>query len=262
MPAKPYYKIASLEKGLKIIELLAVRHRLTVTEVSRALKQDRSASNRFLLTLKELGYVSVDDAGRYSLSLKLFEIGNKVGQLTEIRFMARRYMRKLAHLYRQTVYMGRFDGHDIVTIEVVFGRDYIKVDAQIGDRLPAHSLAMGKAVLGFRPPAEQQHYLATAELTPLTPHTITDRTLLQAELDRVRQLGYALSDEEWAPGVRSVAVPILDNKAYPTHAIGISGLSQRMTNDTIERMAKDLLAQSRALSLEMGATISMQSGSI
>ena len=250
---KPYYRISSLEKGLKIIELLAEKQNLTVTEVSRELGQDRSTCNRFLLTLKELGYVVTNSQARYRPTLKMFEIGNKIAEIIEIRLVARTYMKKLATRFKETVNLGRKDGFDIVTIEVVSSQEVIRFDAPIGNRSPIHTLSMGKAILAFRPIEEQKAYLATTDFQSFTPNTITSKYIFVRELSKIHEQGYAIDNEEWALGIRCVAAPVLDYAENPSHAISISGPSLRMTDEKIAQIIPQLTSICISLSTELGA---------
>lgn len=252
IPRKPYYKIASLEKGLKIIELLSEKQNLTVTEVAKTLGQDRSASNRLLFTLRDLGYVVSDSRARYRLTLKLFEISNQPANILDIRSIARAYMRKLADLHKQTVNLGLMDGHDVVIIDVVSGQEFIKFDAPIGNRSPAHTLAMGKAMLAFLPQDQHAAYLDSAVFQEYTPNTITDKETFKNELEKVYKQGYALDNEEWAFGVSCVASPVFDFTDYPSYAISVSGPSHRLTDEKVARIARDLTRLCKSLSNELG----------
>lgn len=250
---KPYYKVGSLEKGLRILELLAERGELSVTEVARGLDLNRSAAHRFLATLRELHYVNQDESLRYRLSLKVFELGNRVANIVEIRRTARPYMRDLAARHGETVNLGYWDGGDVVHIDKVESRETLRVDAPIGSRVPAHTVALGKAILAFRPAEEQERYLASAKLEPLTPYTITDPERLRKELHRVRTRGYATDREELSLGLKCVAAPVFDYTEHPSYAMSLSGPKPRMTDEKMALIQEDLRETCRQLSRQVGA---------
>lgn len=250
---KPYYQISSLVNGLRVLELLAGKESLSVTEVGRLLDMDRSASNRFLLTLRDMGYVKADQHARYRLTFKVFEIGNKIADIVEVRPVARPYMRKLVNLHKETVNLGYLDGFDIVTIDVVSGQEVIRFDSTIGSRSPIHTLAMGKAILAFRPEEQQTAYLESTDFQPFTPNTITNVERFRKELEKVRRQGYALDNEEWAIGVSCVAVPVFDFTSHPSHAISISGPSRNFTDEKVVKIVKDLTLLCKSLSEELSA---------
>ncbi len=248
---KPYYQITSLVSGLRVLELLAGKESLTVTEVAGLLELDRSACHRFLLTLRDMGYVKADQRARYRLTLKVFEIGNKIANIIEVRPVARPYMRKLVNLHKETVNLGYLDGFDIVTIDVVSGREVIRFDSPIGSRSPIHTLAMGKAILAFRPQEQQAEYLESVDFQPFTTNTITDGKRFRKELEKVRRQGYALDNEEWAIGVCCVAAPVFDFTHHPSHAISISGPSRNFTDKKVAQIVKDLTVLCKSLSKEL-----------
>ncbi|WP_176761292.1 IclR family transcriptional regulator [Desulforhopalus singaporensis] len=244
---KTIYKISTLEKGLNILEILAENGSLSVTELAKLSGQNRSASHRFLAALKDLGYLHQGADSKYSLSLKLFEIANKIDDIDTVRSLARSFMRELSNLYGETVNLGRLDGSDIIVVDAVLGTEVIKFDSHIGDRSPAHTLAMGKAILASRSDEEQQEYLNKCVFKALTSHTITDKQSLQSELVKIKNQGYSIDDEEWALGLRCIAIPIF-NAPLPSYAISVSGPTSRMNPEKIEKLRSDLMMAGRAIS--------------
>jgi DNA-binding IclR family transcriptional regulator len=183
----------------------------------------------------------------------MFELGNKRSDIVEIRSIARKYMRRLTGLCHQTVNLGYLDGHDVITVDALLGTDVIRFDAQIGNRSPAHTQAMGKAILAFLPEEELDAYMEKVDLQALTPNSITEKDALRAELAKVRELGYAMDNEEWAVGVRCVGVPLFNFSDFPSHAMSVSGPSQRMSGDKMLEITKELIIAGRALSRDLGA---------
>ena len=162
-------------------------------------------------------------------------------------------MRKLVNLHQETVNLGYLDGFDIVTIDVVSGRAVIRFDSPIGSRSPIHTLAMGKAILAYRPEEQQADYLESVNFKPFTPNTITDMEQFRKELEKVRRQGYALDNEEWAIGVCCVAAPVFYFTHHPSHAISISGPSRNFTDEKVAQIVKDLTILCKSLSDELSA---------
>ncbi|MBW2593946.1 MAG: IclR family transcriptional regulator [Deltaproteobacteria bacterium] len=162
-------------------------------------------------------------------------------------------MKKLAEIFNETVNLGRLDGNDVVTIDVVSGRERIRFDAPIGSRSPIYTMAMGKAILTFRPLKEKAAYIESCDFSPLTPNTITDRKKFRQELLNIRESGYAVDNEEWDLNMRCIAVPIFDFTEFPSHAISVSGPSLRLTNERIDEIVPGLADAGKALSRELGA---------
>lgn len=240
MEEKPYYKISSLERGIKILEFLAQKGSLKVSEVATLLGTHRSAAHRFLATLKELGYVVQDSSSRYRLSFRLFEMGMAMVNALGIRQITRPFLEELAELSNETVNLGHWEGEEIVYIDKVKSREVLLMDLAIGTRVPTYCSAMGKAVLAFRSEEEVRVFLSSANFQPLTPKTRTDPEILREELKLIRQRGFAVDDEEMVLGIRCLAAPVFDYNGRPEYAISISGPSSRLTNERIEELSVDL----------------------
>lgn len=223
-----YFYISSLAKGIKVLELLAEKSDLSVTDVAKQLGINRAASHRFISTLRELGYVEKNVYSKYGLTFKIFELGMKVVNRFEIRRAAPPFMQKLASLYNETVNFACLDNEDVVHIDKIDCKAILRIDSPVGSRVPAYCTALGKSILAFLPQEELASYLKNVSLKPLTPNTITSKKKLKQELDRVRSKGVAVDNEELSLGLRCVGAPILDHSGYPRHAMSVSGVAIRM----------------------------------
>lgn len=252
MTEKKYYKIASLEKGIRILELLARHGELSVSEAARLMDTNRAGSHRFIATLKDLGYVEKNSAGKYQPTLKIMNLATKVANRFEIRRIAKPYMHRLSMMFKETINLGLFKNQEIIHIDKIDSLEVLRMDSALGDKAPAYCTGLGKSILAFLPEHELTHYIDNTDLVALAPNTITDKKEFLAELARIRQNGYALDDEEMTIGLRCIAAPIFDHNAYPAYAISISGPAMRLTHRALEDMKEILLTASRELSTAMG----------
>jgi DNA-binding IclR family transcriptional regulator len=112
----------------------------------------------------------------------------------------------------------------------------LRFEQRPGTRVPLHVSAMGKALLAWSggPPE------ADAKLERFTPHSITSSSRLTRELERIREQGYSLNDEERNLGVRAVAVPMLDAEERAVAAIALQGPTVRLTDRRIPKLVKSL----------------------
>jgi DNA-binding IclR family transcriptional regulator len=241
-----------LERGLKILELLAETGGLSVSEVAARLGMHRSASHRFLATLRELGYVMQDPSSRYRLTFKLFELGMRVVHTLEIRQVALPFMKELAEITHETVNMGHWDGKEIIYIDKIASQEILRLDLAVGSRVPVYCSALGKAILAFRPEEEVQAVLKTLSMNPLTPKTITDPEDLQRQLSRVKETGYAIDDEEMGIGIRCIAAPVFDYSGYPEYALSVEGPISRMTKEKVRSIKDEVTRICGALSKSLG----------
>ena len=129
---KKYFQISSLEKGIKVLELLADNNALTVSQVAEALGFNRAGSHRFLATLRELGYVEQDAQKRYKLTYKIFELGMKKANQFNVLRVAFTHMQELAALYNETINFGSLDGTQIIHLDKVESSELQRIDPGIG----------------------------------------------------------------------------------------------------------------------------------
>lgn len=248
---QPYFMISSLAKGLKVLEHLAQEGEASVSQVAARLGLHRSAAHRFLATLKELGWVTQSARSTYRLSYRLFELGMRQSNMAEVKQAARSFMLRLSARHGETINLGRLEGSEVILIDRVESRQFLRIDLALGARVPAVTTALGKAMLAFADPADVNRMLDHSPPPRLTEKSL-DRVQLFDQLAKIRELGYALDDEELRIGIRCVACPVMDFQESPFQAISVSGPTSRMTKSRMIDIGRDLVVQCRELSLAMG----------
>lgn len=233
---KKYFYINSVEKGLSILELLADKKSLSVTEVAKELGLNRSGSHRFLATLRELGYVERDVNSHYQLTFKVLQLGMKFANRFEMRSVARPFMQRLASISKETINLGYWDGKGIIHLDKIDSYEILRIDPGIGTRVPAYCTGLGKSVLASLPDEELENYLKSIRLQAHTEKTITTKKKLREELRKTRERGYAIDDEELAQGLRCIGAPIFDFEGYPQYSMSVSGPAMRVTLERIEEL--------------------------
>lgn len=254
MPTKgeKYYVISSLGKGLRVLELLADHGELGVSAVAAHLQTNRAGCHRFLLTLRDLGYVEKTEDGRYRLTFKVLELGMKKLNRFEIRHIARPLMQELSSAFGETVNLGHWDGRVIVHLDKIDSTEILRMDSGLGAVAPAYCTGLGKAILAFLPPEEITAYLRGVQLQSMTPHTITSVEALREELTRTRARGFAVDNEELCLGLRCVSAPVFDYAGRPSFALSVSGPTHRMSESRIASMTVEIKNVCRRLSEKIG----------
>ncbi len=249
---KPYFLIGSLEKGLKIMEFLAEHGEASVSQVAAGLKLNRSAAHRFLATLHELGYLNHDARSVYRLSFRVFEMGMRVVNAMEVTQIARPFLMELAQRHNETVNLGRLDHAEVMLLDRVESRQFLRIDLAVGTRVPVYATALGKAILAHRPEAERRAVIESLKFRPFTGRTVAGAAELGRQLEAIRREGLAEDREELRPDMRCVAAPIVDYTGFALHALSVSGPSSRMTDEKMPVLKADLTAVARALSARLG----------
>jgi DNA-binding IclR family transcriptional regulator len=257
MPAlgEKYFFVSSLAKGLKVLELLSENGELSVSEVANYLGFNRAGSHRFLATLKELGYAEKTAENRYRLTFKIFRMGTRVADRFTIRQTARPLMSELSQAFKETINLGYLDGSEVLHIDKIDSREVLRMDSPLGSRAPAYCTALGKSILAFLPDDERNRILATIELKPHGPKTITSKEALKKEFENIRANGYAVDNEELSKGLRCVAAPIFDHTGMSRFSISVAGPVSRVTSSRVKEIQKEVRRVCRIISEGFGNTL-------
>lgn len=246
--------IQSVERALKILDLFdEYTSELKITEISEKMGLHKSTVHSLLKTLQEHSYISQNpEDGKYRLGLKLAERGNVVISHMDITKTAKNYLLGLSAKTKQTVHLGILDGREGVYIDKVEGEQSIIRYSRIGRRLPLHSTAIGKVLLAYQAPNKMELFLKNYHYQQQTDNTIINEAVFREELEKVKEQGYALDDQENEQGVRCAAVPIFNGKGHVLAALSISTLVSRVNDqelhlfiDLLKTSCKDLSEQMR-----------------
>ncbi|KAA2254913.1 IclR family transcriptional regulator [Solihabitans fulvus] len=207
-PSRPA-AVKSADRTVELLEVLSSsERRLTLTELHRELSYPKSSLYMLLQTLVGRGWVEVDqDRGTYGIGVRALLVGTSYLDHDPVVRAAIRVMEQVRVTVNETVHLARLDGADVVYLASRESEHHLRVVSRVGRRLPAHSTSLGKALLAERSAAEVDQLLP-AELTALTPNTVTDRAALHEQLASFRGVGYAHEREENTPGLGCFAVAL------------------------------------------------------
>ncbi|MCV9888658.1 IclR family transcriptional regulator [Metabacillus halosaccharovorans] len=228
--------IQSVQRSLKILDLFDEHtNELKITDISEKMGLHKSTVHSLLKTLQESGYIDQNpENGKYRLGLKLVERGNLVISTIDIRKIAKSYLLDLSKRTGQTTHLGILDGNAGVYIDKEEGEKSVIRYSRLGRRIPLHSTAIGKVLLSLQKPEVITQLLKDYEYTSSTKKTITNEMNLLEELEKVRQLGYAVDNQENEIGVRCIAVPIKNNNNQVLAAVSISTLVSSVNDQKLE----------------------------
>jgi IclR family pca regulon transcriptional regulator len=194
---------------------------MSLTEVAGAAGLARPTARRLLLTLAELGYVR-STGGTFALTPKVLALGMAYVGSLGLWDIARPHLEALVADTGESSSMAQLDGADIVYVARVAVPKIVALRVEIGTRFPAVQTSQGKVLLAALSPDELDATLAVPSRAGLPPHIGRTTDQLQRELTEIRARGWALADEELAPGVRSVAVPVRDGAGLVRAAMNVT----------------------------------------
>jgi IclR family pca regulon transcriptional regulator len=246
--------VQSLERGLAVIRAFDEHNpELTLSDVARRTGLTRAAARRFLLTLADLGYVRTDERW-FTLSPRILELGYAYLSSLSLPEVAEPHLERLVAEVHESSSVSVLDGEDIVYVARVPTARIMTVSINVGTRFPAYATSMGRVLLSTLPEEELDAYLERVELRPLSPRTVTSRDALRAALDKVREQGWALVDQELEEGLRSIAAPIRDRSGDTIAAVNLSAHASRLTIEAARRgMVPALLATAARIEADLRA---------
>lgn len=156
--------VSSVLKVFGILQALGEEREIGITELSQRVMMSKSTVYRFLQTMKTLGYVAQEgESEKYSLTLKLFELGARALQNVDLIRSADIQMREISRLTKETIHLGALDEDSIVYIHKIDSMYNLRMYSRIGRRNPLYSTAIGKVLLAWRDLDEVKQILEGVE---------------------------------------------------------------------------------------------------
>jgi DNA-binding IclR family transcriptional regulator len=248
MPANNY--IAVIERTMLVLEAFRGQQNVRLADLAARTRLIKSSVFRILFTLERLGYVEKGRQGRYSLNGRLGHLSGAPRPESDLAAQAAPFMAELLHRFQETVNLGVLADGEVLYIRVMESPQVFRLAAHAGMRSPVHSSAMGKCLLSRLSRVQVESILKLRPMKIFTPHTLRDRASLYRELDRVREQGYAVDNEEDSCGIRCLAAPILDAAGNVIAAMSLSAPAVRMQPEKDGEVAsalKGACAQIRTL---------------
>ncbi|MEN3306363.1 MAG: IclR family transcriptional regulator, pca regulon regulatory protein [Micromonosporaceae bacterium] len=255
VPERDSEFVQSLERGLAVIRAFDGEHpELTLSDVARITGLTRASVRRFLHTLVDLGYMRTDGR-RFSLRPKILELGYAYLSSLSLPEVAMPHLEQLVERMHESSSVSVLDGDEVVYVARVPTKRIMRIAISVGTHFPAFATSMGRVLLAGQSDDWLDGYLASAQLRPLTRHTISDPKRLRAELARIRRDGWAMVDQELEEGLRSVAAPIRDTDRRVIAAVNLSAHASRgSAEEMLAEFLGPLLRTAKLIEEDLRAT--------
>lgn len=237
----PTYPIGSVDNTLRLLRLFGEHRSIRIADASRELGVARSTAHRMMQMLQYHGFIRQDAESRaYVAGEELVRIGLSVVRQIDVRVVARPAMEDLVTTTQETVHLVERRGAMSFFLDSIESPRNVRVGARTGMTLPAYSTSSGKVLLAELDRAELRKLFPKPKLEPLTDRTPASRRQLEAELETVREQGYATNFGESETEVAAVAVPIRDAHGTARAALAISAPIARASEEDIPRWVSAL----------------------
>jgi len=222
--------MTSLARGLIVIQAFTQQSpQMTISQLSIKTGLSRAAVRRCLYTLTKLGFAGAEDGSRYSLRPRMLTLSHTYTTSNTLAAAAQPILERMSAALHESFSVATLDGEDIVYIARTQVNRVMAVDLHIGSRLPAYCTSMGRILLAYLPAEQLEQYFAKVNLVPHTTRTITSVEKLRLILRNIRRNGYAICDQEYEVGLRSIAVPVYSSSGRVVATLNLSGNAPRIS---------------------------------
>jgi IclR family acetate operon transcriptional repressor len=234
------YLVRSVARALDLLEVLQrLPGGATLGRLSETVGLPKSSTFRYLSTLESRGYVEQGSApGTYRLGMRFVPSHQRRLQVLSER--ARPVMERLRDRFGETVNLAVLDGNRIMYVEILESARTMRLAARVGDRVPVHSSALGKAICATLADEDIVEILRAEGMPRLTAKTITHVPDFLAAIEEVRADGHAIDDREHEEDGRCVAVAVTGS-GVPA-AISVSAPAVRFKSSDVGPVAEALIA--------------------
>lgn len=212
--------ISAVVRTMAVLEALSEGGFFSFETLSERVGLAKPTLFRFLKTLKSLGYVSQSEDSKYSLSLKMLNVGSKALESMDLYEVSRNVIKRLATHFNETVHLAIMVDEKVAYIQKVESKYTIRMYSTIGKQAPLYCTSLGKSLLAWAP--NQKDIIERINLIPYTKNTIVTTKNLELELAKTRERGYSLDNEEHESDIHCIGAPIFDYSGAPVAALSVA----------------------------------------
>ncbi len=246
------YHIPNLDKACQVIELVAsTQGGCPLKELSAQLDIPRTTALRIVQTLQERNFLAQTGDKYFTPGTALVHLGVMALDSLDIRGFARPVLKKLSQETGESSHIAMLNGDKSLLVEVCDSPHPIRIASRPGTLVDLHCSSTGKVFLAFNIP-EPSKFCRTLNLVEHTENTSTTIEEVLADIEQTRKQGYGIDEEEYLPGARCIAAPIMNAFGKTIAAIGITASTSTFTKTKIPTMSARLKKAAAEISTSMG----------
>ena len=247
----------TLGKAISVLDIVAASDApMRFTDILALSDQPRGTLHRQLSNLVEEGLLTLNRDHTYALGLRLLRFASRAWSGNQFRQIAEPHLRKLHEATGETVHLGVLNGHEVVYLDKVEGRQAVRMYSQIGNASPVYCTGVGKAALAALAPERLAELVGRISFRRFTDTTITDAGALVEEVARIRQAGIAFDREEHEAGIRCVAAPVHSADRSFAAGVSVTAPAYRVSESDVERWIELVRGAAAAITEDMRVRLS------
>jgi IclR family KDG regulon transcriptional repressor len=249
------YSAPSVKKAFKILSAISdASGGLGISDLSKKLKIGKSTVHGITAALEEMGILVRDPSyKRYTVGYSLLELCRIAYGKIELKDLARKPMEKLMEKVGETVFLGVLNRDHVTIVDMVESRNEMKITSPPGTRLPLLAGSTGRVLLSQVEKEKIKEIIQKKGLVRYTSKTVIDPKQFLKEIEKVKEQGYALDDEEYIPGVRAVAAPLLSPSSPPA-ALWVVGFTSTLDDQKVKTVIREIQETVKEVNQSLGAT--------
>lgn len=243
----------SVERAIALVRRSA-EGSMTLTEAADLLGVHKSSALRLLQTLEAARFVRRTGAGTYVVGSGIIELSEAALGSMDLRQAAHPHLVDLQRRTGHTVHLAQLTGDEVIYVDKVDSPalDGVQLPSRVGRAVSIYASAVGKVILAHRSQAERDHLLSDVQYEQFTPTTLAGREVLEAELARIRDEGWARDRGEHDSYVMCVGVPVRDSRREVVAALSVTAIEVIATLEQLEQHVPLLQQTAADISREMG----------
>ncbi len=239
------YRSSTIQRALDILNLFKYKEKMTFSQINKELGFNKSTLYRVLSVLQDNRFLTRDGDGTYRLGFNIYALGRAASEEYILKNIALPHMLSLVARTDMTVHLGVLEGSEVVIIEKAQPDKQLRMFSRVGASVPAHCTAQGKLLLAFSDRDKVERIIGQHGLRRYTPNTMTTSDELFRDLDRIRNLGYAVDNSEHERNIYCLAVPVLDHQGDIVAGLSVTGTVTDFPDDKAAQKYLALLTQAR-----------------
>ncbi len=246
-------KMSAVERTLSILEALSEEEYSNLENLSKSTRLPKATLLRFLSSLIALGYVYRDNDDRYHLTLKMFSVGSKSLNHMDMVSDSYPFVKNLSKAIGETVHVGILEGNEAIYVLKEDSKFSIRMHSSVGRTIPLYCTAIGKIFLSQMSKERLEEYFKEVPLTPFTENSIKTRQALKEELEKIRNQGWAMDNQEHEENIICIACPVRDYSGKIVEALSVSWPLFRYEKAKFEDYLREIENTTSSISTMLGA---------
>jgi IclR family acetate operon transcriptional repressor len=229
--------VQSINRALGLLETLARHDGIRLTELARQVGLSLSTTHRLMTTLQQHGFVQCSQVtNQWHVGRAAYVVGTAFSRPDNFVPGVMPFLRRLRDGTGETVSLGMSERGQMKFVSRLEGKGVVRAIGRVGSYVPLTISGMGKALLAVEGRRDGQTPTSAGHLIAATPKSIRTWEGLHANLQCIRDQGFAVDDEECRMGVRCVAAVVYNQHAEAHCAVSVSGSVDRITDDRLARL--------------------------